>query len=44
MAGGVRIPLQELLQQPNQVLQFPLYDRSKDAAGTIQVTHHFLQT
>ena len=36
-AGGVRIPLQELLQQPNKELQFPLYDRSKQAAGNIQV-------
>ena len=37
-AGGVRIPFQELLQQqPNQIMQYPLYDRCKEAAGTIQV-------
>ncbi len=35
--GGVRIPLEELLQQPNKELSFPLYDRTKQAAGQIQV-------
>ncbi len=37
ITGGVRIPLEELLQQPNRELAFPLYDRTKQEAGTIQV-------
>ncbi len=37
ITGGVRIPLEELLQQPNMELAFPLYDRTKQEAGTIQV-------
>lgn len=36
--GGVRIPLEELLQQLNRELLFPLYDRTKQEAGTIQVS------
>lgn len=40
--GGVRIPFQELLQQQaNQIMQYPLYDRCKEAAGTIQVRKTF---
>ena len=35
--GGVRIPLDELLQHTNRELQFPLYNRAKQHAGTIQV-------
>ena len=43
IAGGVRIPFQELLQQqPNQIMQYPLYDRCKEAAGTIQVSKQLL--
>ena len=43
VAGGVRIPFQELLQQqPNQIMQYPLYDRCKEAAGTIQVSKPLL--
>ncbi len=37
ITGGVRITLEELLQQPNRELAFPLYDRTKQEAGTIQV-------
>ena len=37
ITGGVRIPLEELLHQPNRELVFPLYYRTKQEAGTIQV-------
>lgn len=42
LLGGVRIPLEELLQQPHRELAFPLYDRTKQEAGTIQVTCEFV--
>ncbi|KAL0043348.1 hypothetical protein WJX79_002420 [Trebouxia sp. C0005] len=42
LLGGVRIPLEELLQQPNRELAFPLYDRTKQEAGTIQVKCEFV--
>ncbi|KAL3146727.1 hypothetical protein ABBQ38_014714 [Trebouxia sp. C0009 RCD-2024] len=42
LLGGVRIPLQELLQQPHQIMPFPLFDRHKEAAGTIQVKSEFV--
>lgn len=44
ITGGVRIPLEELLQQPNRELAFPLYDRTKQEAGTIQVPHSLYQS
>ncbi|KAL0041023.1 hypothetical protein WJX77_002502 [Trebouxia sp. C0004] len=42
LLGGVRIPLEELLQQPKRELAFPLYDRTKQEAGMIQVKCEFV--
>lgn len=37
-AGGVRIPVGELLESPNDQLNFTLYDKTKQPSGTIQAS------
>lgn len=37
-AGGVRIPVGELLESPNDQLNFTLYNKTKQPSGTIQAS------
>lgn len=41
-AGGVRVPIAELLDDPGVPLHFTLYDKAKQATGTIQASRYIM--